>query len=381
MYNTFSALTCNIANFIDFEIVKVDNKQITKFHNQWFSDQGPIKANKFNRKLNKSELVKIPANQLLLALFCLVFKETGDIPVNRSQLYKEGLYVLLNKWDNTHNINRDQVYRKLSLQRKENLLSQIALKTFERGEYCFNQKQLKQYIADYICNLPNIQNNPEVLQLDSEAVLKSIEAQHGILVELTEELYAFSILAFHEYFTAKAIIDSPNPQTLETALQNLVSHINEVRWREVFLLAASMMRNADYLLSLIKHQTNALIASNQELQQFLTWSNQNSNTVKAPYKPLALRASYLEFVLELDFDFASSFDNNLAHDLDYNLACVHNYTHELQSFQFSKQQKQALKQYYNANKLLMDCLNNARYVTRSVREEIENTLLVPSKIL
>lgn len=229
--------------------------------------------------------------------------------------------------------------------------------------------------------MPNAQNAPEALRLESEAVLKSIEAQHGILVELTEGIYSFSILAFHEYLTAKAIIDSPNPQTLETDLQNLVNHINEPRWHRVILLVASMMRNADYLLSLIKHQINALIASNQELQQFLAWNNQNSNIVKTSYKPLALRTFYLELVLELDFDFASSLDNKLAYDLSYNIARVHTCTHKLQSFQFSEQQKQALKQYYNASKLLIDCLINARYVTRSVREEIENTLLVPSKIL
>jgi hypothetical protein len=86
-------------------------------------------------------------------------------------------------------------------------------------------------------------------------------------------------------------------------------------------------------------------------------------------------------VLKLDLDFASSLDNNLAYDLSYSFTRVHTYTHELQNFQFTDQQKQALKQYYNANKLLMGCLDNARYVTRSVREKIENTLLVPSQIL
>ncbi len=98
----------------------------------------------------------------------------------------------------------------------------------------FSMKELEQYIADYICNLPNAQTNPELLQLASKAVLKSIAAQHGILVELTEGIYSFSILAFHEYLTAKEIIDTPNPQALEKALQSLVSHVTETRWREVF---------------------------------------------------------------------------------------------------------------------------------------------------
>jgi hypothetical protein len=45
--------------------------------------------------------------------------------------------------------------------------------------------------------------------------------------------------------------------------------------------------------------------------------------------------------------------------------------------QFSKQQREALKQYYDANQLLVDCLNSNYYVTRTVRAEIESTLLLP----
>lgn len=91
MNNTLSILDCNVTNFIGFEFVNFDNKQITNFTNQWFSDIGSIKANKFAQELSKSKLAKLPTNQLLLTLLCLVFEETSEVPINRSQLYKEGL--------------------------------------------------------------------------------------------------------------------------------------------------------------------------------------------------------------------------------------------------------------------------------------------------
>ena len=46
-------------------------------------------------------------------------------------------------------------------------------------------------------------------------------------------------------------------------------------------------------------------------------------------------------------------------------------------WQFSNEQKQLLKQYYDANKLLIDCLNSDCYISRDVRQEIEDTLLLP----
>jgi len=52
-----------------------------------------------------------------------------------------------------------------------------------------------------------------------------------------------------------------------------------------------------------------------------------------------------------------------------------------QDWHFSYQQRQVLKQYYDANKLLVDCLNSASNVAPAVRSHIEETLLLPTEML
>lgn len=47
-------------------------------------------------------------------------------------------------------------------------------------------------------------------------------------------------------------------------------------------------------------------------------------------------------------------------------------------WQFSKEQKARLKQYYDANKLLVDCLNSNCNISLQVRNKIEDTLLLPN---
>ena len=47
------------------------------------------------------------------------------------------------------------------------------------------------------------------------------------------------------------------------------------------------------------------------------------------------------------------------------------------NWQFTDEQQQKLNQYHKANKLLVECLNSECYISRSVREEIEATLLLP----
>ena len=306
-------ITCRIAvreyifeQFTDVEIADFDDEQIDSFASKWFAVFDSTKSNKFIQKLKaKSPIRELATNPLLLNLLCVVFEESADFPANRSELYKEGLNVLLKKWDAKPNIEREQIYKKLCIQHKGDLLSQIALMTFKRGDYFFRRKEIEQHIADYIRNFPNVSTEIEALQLDSEAVLKSIETQHGLLVERARGIYSFSHLTFHEYFTAREIVASSAPQALETALKQLVNCITEKRWREVFLLSVGMLRNADYLLQLMKQQIDLLLAQDKHLQAFLSWLSQKCYAVTTPYKRVTVRAFYLDLTLSRELIFVS----------------------------------------------------------------------------
>ena len=233
-------------------------------------------------------------------------------------------------------------------------------------------------------------------------------------------------------------------------------------------------RSADDLriLQLMKQQTDALVAKDDKLQQFLIWVNEKSLSIEVPYKLVAVRAFYLAIAFARDLglpsnsgrsrDIALLFNLNVYSNsnfdivLDYNLSRLlirrsnlpfaieqHNYDlilrihDDLSQFfanifvlnlplelrkdleqiqedrtycgynifsekwwqphkslikqlrkamiqhrnighdwQFSEHQKELLKEYYDANKLLVDCLNSSN-VTPKVRNEIEETLLLP----
>jgi predicted NACHT family NTPase len=52
-----------------------------------------------------------------------------------------------------------------------------------------------------------------------------------------------------------------------------------------------------------------------------------------------------------------------------------------QDWHFSPEQQERLQRYYDANQLLLDCLNSNCAVTAAVRQEIEAALLLPQKEL
>jgi predicted NACHT family NTPase len=154
-YTNQFVITCRIAakeytfqRFTEVEVADFDEEQIAIFAQNWLLLNDPVKAERFMHKLKDNEPIKeLASSPLLLTLLCLVFGESADFPANRSELYEEGLDILLKKWDAKRNIERDQVYKHLSLQRKEDLLSQIALTTFEQKDYFFKQKTVEIYIV------------------------------------------------------------------------------------------------------------------------------------------------------------------------------------------------------------------------------------------
>ena len=442
--------------FTEVEVANFQPLQISSFAQRWFSDNSRH-IEMFLRKVEDNRPIQeLATNPLLLTLLCLVFDEYGDFPVNRSELYREGLDVLLKKWDAKRNIERHQIYKNLSMQRKEDLLAQVACTTFYQGDYFFKQVDLERYITDYIRNLPKANTDDDLLQLDSEAIIKAIESQHGLFVERAKGIYSFSHLTFHEYLATREIVYNGSPATLGLLANKITDH----RWHDVLRLAVGMMRSADELLQLIKAECDRLIADDQQLQNFLEWVKQKAALAPVSDRLQSVRSFYLTLgraiaqssalnlanvlarilVLDLDlyqnqnlnlelaFDLVRAVETkdgeDLGLDLELDLSLALEYAQEMseprlaialnelintcpddadsdrkwqswtadlrqqaiayrdigQVWNFTTNQLESLRQYCQANRLLVECLKSDCYVHQSVRNEIESSLLLPIQI-
>lgn len=370
-YKNQIIVTCRIAaqeyrfrGFTEVEIADFKPAQIESFVKKWFvavaknsPESGLKKASVFLEQMalpQNQPIRELATTPVLLNLTCLVFQSKADFPTRRADLYKQGLDLLLIRWDEARGIKRDDVYRNLSLSHKLHLLSQLAAITFEQGNYFFEESRLQTLIADYLRKLSDTQTDSSALELDSIAVIKAIEAQHGLLVERARRIYSFSHLTFQEYFTARAIVTGTH-----LSLPQLVDHITQARWREVLLLTAQMLPNAGELLQLMKQKIDGLVSTRQPyisssettiaseehssrhstpslnldrtepektLQDFLHWVQHKSLQVKTSHKPAAVRAFYLTLALPpqhrlaRDQALALAIDRTLASELGGDLA-------------------------------------------------------------
>lgn len=462
--------------FASVEVADFNPEQVKQFVKNWFRASELSEANiaqqwqAFSDVTSKNPALReLTVTPVLLSLMCLVLQDEGDLPNKAALLYRKGIRLLLEKWNERKEISNWQVgkeiYQQLKLEQKEALLNEIAARKFEKsGNFVlFEQEDLAKQIT-HLLNLPDVQ--------EGKAVLKAIEAQHGLLVERADELWSFSHLTFQEYFTVRWLTQLQQDE-------GLARKIVDQRWQEIFKLAIASDQPVDGLLRLVKQAIDCSVSKDPKLQEFLAWVQDKAISVKTNYKLAAIRAFYFALARDLNLIHARALARTLDlfldrdQDLDFPFDQVHDFAHNLaldytrdlvldilldltldlepefnrarvrtrinafllalnltieptladrlkelkiklperfaenwnsfqrwwetnqqtwteevrqvmiehrnigHNWQFTKPQKQVLQRYYDANKFLVELLKQPGAVSDTVRQEIEDNLLLP----
>ena len=388
--------------FADVELADFQQGQVRQFVRNWFCDQSQ-KADlclaELSLEKNKAirDLCRTP---LLLTLMCLAFDEGMTFPNNRAELYKEALDALLKKWDASRSVRRNTAYQQLSLAKKELLLSRIASKFFERGAYFIRQSDLEQEIDLFMANL-KVTPSVDAGNVDAAEILKEIESQHGVLVERAQRIYSFSHLTFQEYFTARTITENTNQRGPVDLVER---HATDPRWREVFVLTTGLLTEADDFVKRMRGKLTLIAQTSSEVRDFL---NRNAALVNAAAAiPLPLRrALALAHVttklqqIEPSYGAVVNACKELVDDMQkefgrikkIELATIQTLKMGLDEArervdlvvnhvaQYHRGEVNALSEYIQLTRLLVNCLNVDAYITKPTREQIISSILVEPK--
>ncbi|MGG6265204.1 NACHT domain-containing protein [Leptolyngbya sp. AN03gr2] len=244
-------ITCRTAEgytleqFTETTIADFRVEEISSFVTRWFS-KTPMLGTQLLQELERNSAVReLATSPLLLTLVCIIFEDLEAFPTPISDLYREAANVLLREWDAQRQIDRSSD-EELTVQQKEYLVGQIALHSFEQGQYFFEQSELQQWIENDIRDWRTYFGT----YLDSETILKSIESQHGLLTERARGIYSFSHRTLHQYFAACAI--AQDPDQLETTLSNLSDRLLDPCWQEVVLLTLELLPQPERLLQYLQ---------------------------------------------------------------------------------------------------------------------------------
>ena len=297
--NRFIA-SCRIAaykggftRFTEVELAYFDDSQIEAYINNWFAstsdlyrrqlDEGMKTAEQCWNTLNQEEheaTKELARNPLLLTLLCMVYDSSQNFPRNRANLYEDALSIFLKEWAAEKRVRRDATighYLDISVEKR--MLSEIAAKNFEKDHVFFSEQELLGQIIEFG------EGSADTSQMfDAPKILETIIVEQGLFVERVSHFYSFSHLTFQEYLTANYIVGDP-----QSIMRLVTKYMHGNRWREVFLLTAGLMREADNLLMEMTRQASKRI-NTERLKSLLQWARFITNTPDSPYSGIAKRA-------------------------------------------------------------------------------------------
>ena len=303
------------------EVADFKPEQVECFALNWFTamartpEQGMALKNHFMEKLRESpQTAELAVTPVLLSLTCWIFDDHKCLPQKRSDLYRDGVDLLLQQWDEGRGISRDSGcdrHRQLTLEERKRLLSYVAVRKFEQSEnfVLFEEAEICGYIAEHL----------QISVEEGRSVLQTIAEQHGLLIERVHGIWSFSHLTFQEYLTAFFLSGQADWATL-------VNSIFQQHWREVFLLLSEITVDIDTLIFLMKQKIDLHIASIEKIQCFLSWLERKAMHINASYKKAAIRAFGYTFTLshsiEIDFEYAYRLSTDLIFERDFSFESV-----------------------------------------------------------
>ena len=285
-----AAYTGGFTRFTEVEMADFSDSQIQMYIKNWFAstpDQHRYQLDeemKTNdqcwKTLNKPEhraTKELARTPLLLTLLCMVYDESQNFPRNRSSLYEEALNIFLKGWAAEKRVNRGaMINHYLDIADERRMLSKIAAENLEVNRLFFSENELIAQIQDFG------EGNANTLEtFNAPKILDAILIDQGLFVEQVRGSYSFSHLTFQEYLTANHIVGD------KRSIQDLVNqHLLDRRWREVFLLTAGLMREADDLLLAMKFKAANYI-NIPELKVLLRWAEKITDGTNDRYSGIA----------------------------------------------------------------------------------------------
>jgi predicted NACHT family NTPase len=267
-------VTCRIAasdytfeHFAHAEVAPFTEEQQLTFIRKWYTNEEEkrkriINAWSLDRSRSLRDLGRTP---LLLALICLAFDDLNELPDRHVDLYREALEALLKRWDSSRSIFRDPFYSNLNPHRREQLMQEIAATQFQRDKITFSAQDLEPTVEAWFSRLPD-GPRPHWSETPVKELLDQIEAQHGLIIQRSRDVYSFAHLSIQEFFCAKSISEGHPGRELEAIVNK---HIFDDRWREVIVFCAGLLQDGTRLLEMLVKALAQLLNRTGTLRSFL----------------------------------------------------------------------------------------------------------------
>jgi len=178
---------------------------------------------------------ELASNPLLVTILGMVFHSRGSLPEQRADLYQLAMEILMEDWRRQRDWHKTGLIANEGLTAEEltHILSPLAAHIHQNyATGLIEYKELKKIISQHLDELPKFKSRNQLTGEKVDNFIKIVQEDVGLIAARGQFLYGFLHLTFQEYLAALYLIRSK-----DTATQEIISRLDDPRWREPILLA------------------------------------------------------------------------------------------------------------------------------------------------
>ena len=215
---------------------------------------------------SRPRIRELASNPLLVTILGMVFHRRGSLPEQRADLYQLAMEILMDDWRRQRDWHKTGLTANDGLTAEEltYILSPLAAHIHQNyATGLIEDKELKQIISQYLDELPKLKSKNQLIGEKVGNFIKIVQEDVGLLAARGQFLYGFLHLTFQEYLAALYLIRSQ-----DTAAEEIISRLDDPRWREPILLALGHI-SSNWALGECKEILQALLDADDPLGDLL----------------------------------------------------------------------------------------------------------------
>lgn len=175
--------------------------------------------------------LQLAGTPLLSTILLLIWRNEGDLPERRVDLYERCCRILIEYWERHHDIAYQGIFAQLGWERHLHLLAPLAYDIHKREERSASRADLIEPLTKSL-QVEGICTSEARAKLEAEQFLETMGLRSGLLQDMGDNRYGFPHQTFQEYLAARYIAAQLDPDYIDRVME----HLHEAWWYEVHLL-------------------------------------------------------------------------------------------------------------------------------------------------
>jgi predicted NACHT family NTPase len=176
--------------------------------------------------------LQLASTPLLATILVLIWRNEGDLPERRVDLYERCYRALVKRWEASH----DVVYRgalvSMDWEEHVRLLTPLAYAVHSQEQRTSATKQELVPLLAQALQTAGYALEPSAATREAKYFLDALGLRSGLLQYTGDDRYGFPHLTFQEYLAARYIAAQPGSEYIDLVM----THLHEAWWQQVQLL-------------------------------------------------------------------------------------------------------------------------------------------------